>query len=241
MLALTKLGGRGTGFRTRTPAVPPGSRARLRAPRDRTESRLGRVGRRGESRAIGLGEAMRGAPVRLHTLMGRCPTLAALQGALCVASCFSPRVSALGVRYHTGAESMDRVDAETRSRIMSRIRKRGSRSTERRLRAYLARSGVRGWRMHADDLPGKPDFYFPEPRVAVFVDGCFWHTCPRCKIRRPRSNEAYWGPKLERNRRRDRTVSSALRRRGWLVLRIWEHELRETPDRVVARIRRATA
>jgi DNA mismatch endonuclease Vsr len=71
----------------------------------------------------------------------------------------------------------------------------------------------------------RPDFVFQEARVAVFVDGCFWHGCPRCYVR-PRGNAAFWRKKLATNRARDRRVNRALRRLGWRVVRIWEHELR---------------
>ena len=99
------------------------------------------------------------------------------------------------------------------------------------LRAY----GIHGWRRHYD-LPGRPDFVFRRERVAVFVDGCFWHACPAC-FRMPTSNVDYWRAKVKRNRRRDRLVTDELRRRNWHVVRVWEHAFKE-PDRVAARLRR---
>ena len=132
---------------------------------------------------------------------------------------------------------MDRVSPASRSRIMSAIRASGNRTTELRLRAHLARSGVRGWTIRPRGMIGNPDFAFADDRIAIFVDGCFWHGCPKCS-RPPSSNRSYWVPKLEGTRRRDRRVSAALRREGWSVVRIWEHDLREAPDRAVARVRR---
>lgn len=119
---------------------------------------------------------------------------------------------------------MDKVSSETRSRVMARVRSTRNRSTEWRIRAALIRAGVRGWRLNAKDLPGRPDFSFPAQRIAVFLDGCFWHGCPKCR-RVPASNTDYWTAKIRRNRLRDRRISTILRRDGWHVLRIWEHEI----------------
>ena len=82
-----------------------------------------------------------------------------------------------------------------------------------------------GWRRQLP-LPGRPDFAFPKAKVAVFTDGCFWHGCPRCYTR-PKSNRKFWDTKVIRNRERDREVSRGLRRKGWRVVRIWEHALQK--------------
>ncbi len=120
----------------------------------------------------------------------------------------------------------DVFDRAKRSEVMSRVRSRGNRSTERRLRAHLAAAGIGGWRMHADDLPGTPDFAFDRERVAVFVDGCFWHGCRRCRSV-PADNRDFWQQKIDTNRRRDRKASRALRATGWSVVRLWEHDLKD--------------
>lgn len=73
---------------------------------------------------------------------------------------------------------------------------------------------------------GRPDFVFPKQKVCVFVDGCFWHGCPKC-CRIPKSNEEFWEMKILGNALRDVMVSGALRRQGWKVLRIWEHDLNQ--------------
>lgn len=120
---------------------------------------------------------------------------------------------------------------------MAAVRGTGNRSTEVKLRLCLVRAGLRGWRVQPRDLPGRADFVFDAARLAVFVDGCQWHGCPRC-YREPRSNVEYWRHKRLRNRRRDAHVNRELAQAGWRVLRIWEHQLRQDPDRIVRRIRR---
>jgi DNA mismatch endonuclease (patch repair protein) len=95
-----------------------------------------------------------------------------------------------------------------------------------------------GWRRHLPIL-GKPDFAFPTLKVAVFVDGCFWHACPT-HFRMPLNNRAFWEKKLAVNRRRDRAVTLGLRRAGWRVIRIWEHDLKRS-NRVPSSIRRLVA
>lgn len=111
-----------------------------------------------------------------------------------------------------------------RSALMALIRGKGNASTELRLVAALRAAGIRGWR-RGSRLPGRPDFTFAAARLAVFVDGCFWHGCPR-HHRLPRTRRAFWRAKVMGNRRRDRRVDRELRALGWSVLRIWEHDLR---------------
>jgi DNA mismatch endonuclease Vsr len=101
----------------------------------------------------------------------------------------------------------------------------------------MVRAGIRGWSINARAVIGKPDFVFSTQRLAVFVDGCFWHGCPKCR-KIPATNVAYWSRKIYRNRARDRRSSSRLRKDGWTVLRVWEHHLRDL-GRVIARIRAA--
>lgn len=129
----------------------------------------------------------------------------------------------------------DNVDRDTRSKVMAAVRSSGNRSTEARLRDILTQAEVTCWREQAKDLPGVPDFVFDKERVAIFVDGCFWHGCSRC-YRRPSSSQEYWDEKVQTNMKRDRRVRARLRRQGWAVLRVWEHSLSE-PDKVVRRIK----
>ena len=123
-----------------------------------------------------------------------------------------------------------------RSERMSRIRARGNQSTELRMVAILRAHGLVGWRRH-QKIPGTPDFVWRRERVALFVDGCFWHGCPRC-YRKPASNEKFWAQKVARNRARDGRVARRLRREGWSVLRVWEHCLRDE-EAVARRVARA--
>jgi DNA mismatch endonuclease (patch repair protein) len=115
----------------------------------------------------------------------------------------------------------DFLSKETRGRVMSRIRSRDT-TPELRLRRALHAAGARGWRCHARQIAGKPDLAFTRWKVAVFVDGCFWHCCPE-HGNAPRANVAYWQWKLAKNRARDAAVDQALRRGGWNVVRLWEH------------------
>ena len=134
----------------------------------------------------------------------------------------------------------DVFTAAERSEIMARVRSRGNRATELRLIALMRECGITGWRRGAP-LPGKPDFIFRAQKVAVFVDGCFWHGCPR-HGRVPLSRRSYWKPKLARNVQRDRAVTRALRASGWTVIRIWECALaRSHAGRTLTRIARALA
>ena len=123
-----------------------------------------------------------------------------------------------------------------RSEVMSRIRGRGNEKTEVRLAKLMRAEGIRGWRRHLP-IPGRPDFTFRKQKVAVFVDGCFWHGCPRC-FRLPKQNRAFWKAKIEGNQKRDRSVNGRLRRLEWKVLRIRECQLKKS-DWVVSRIRQA--
>jgi len=126
--------------------------------------------------------------------------------------------------------------SKTRSQIMSSIRGKRNKSTEGRLRFVLVRRGVSGWKLNPISLPGKPDFLFPEGKLAVFVDGCFWHGCARCG-HLPKTRTAFWQAKLAANKRRDRRVAANLRRDGFSVMRVWEHEV-ATPKSLARIVRR---
>lgn len=132
----------------------------------------------------------------------------------------------------------DTLTAAERSERMSRIRSRGNSATELRLITLLREHRIVGWR-RGSPLPGKPDFVFRAAKLAVFVDGCFWHGCPR-HGRTPKTRIAFWTAKLARNAQRDRIVTRTLRESGWLVLRIWECALaRSRAKRTAGRIAHA--
>lgn len=129
---------------------------------------------------------------------------------------------------------------QKRSEVMSRIHSQGNKATELRLITIFREARITGWRRR-QPLLGKPDFVFRKQQLVVFVDGCFWHGCPKC-YRRPASNQTYWDEKIQRNHRRDLQVTRELRKSGWKVLRIWEHQLSEKGlGRLINRISRALA
>lgn len=129
----------------------------------------------------------------------------------------------------------DVFTAAERSKVMASVRSRGNRSTELALLSALKEHKITGWRRHYP-VTGKPDFAFPHLRLAVFVDGCFWHGCPRCG-RIPHSNRSFWETKINRNKERDRKKTKELKARGWSVLRVWEHDLRHARiSKVIRRI-----
>jgi DNA mismatch endonuclease (patch repair protein) len=130
---------------------------------------------------------------------------------------------------------VDVVDRATRSRFMAAVRSRGNLSTEKKMVRLLREHGFRGWRRQIP-MSGTPDFCWPRQKVALFVDGCFWHGCPRC-YKTPKSNVRYWKKKIVSNRKRDRRIDVELRRGGWAVLRIWECRIQD--KKTAARIQKA--
>jgi DNA mismatch endonuclease (patch repair protein) len=124
------------------------------------------------------------------------------------------------------------------SERMSRVRRRDT-APELELRSELHRRGLR-YRVDRRPLKGVPsraDLVFGPAKVAVYVDGCFWHSCPEHGTM-PRSNEAFWQDKLARNRERDATVNELLAAAGWTVVRVWEHEeIDAAADRVESAVR----
>jgi DNA mismatch endonuclease (patch repair protein) len=140
-----------------------------------------------------------------------------------------------------------------RSEVMSKIRGRENKATEVALAKLFRQHGITGWRrqvlirispaiaavaapQRGEGVKIRPDFVFPKLRLAVFVDGCFWHGCPKHGTQ-PKANAAFWRNKISRNQTRDRLVTHTLRQSGWRVLRIWEHELaRNNAPRLLHRI-----
>lgn len=109
---------------------------------------------------------------------------------------------------------------------MRSVKSKGNKSTETVLRMFLIHKGVSGWKMHPKDIPGKPDFWFPNKHLAIFVDGCFWHGY-FCITHIPYKNPDYWKKKIERNVARDKEVTNQLKGMKIRALRVWEHELRD--------------
>jgi len=112
-----------------------------------------------------------------------------------------------------------------RSQIMSKVRSTGNASTELKLIAEFKERKITGWRRNSK-IFGRPDFIFPKLRVAVFVDGCFWHGHD-CRNTKPKDNADYWRAKIERNQRRDQAATERLTALGYRVVRIWECEFQK--------------
>lgn len=126
--------------------------------------------------------------------------------------------------------------ALTRSQQMARIRGRDT-SPERILRQELWRTGLR-YRLQVKTAGGRPDLVFPKARVAVFIDGCFWHGCPEHYVR-PRTKDEFWSAKLRENVERDVKQTAELEQGGWRVCRLWEHEVWEDPLGAARRVAEA--
>lgn len=119
----------------------------------------------------------------------------------------------------------DRISPEARSCLMKRIRLRNT-GPELALRRKLWALGLRYRLTSNPPLPGKPDILFPGTKIAVFVDGCFWHGCPT-HGHIPKSRMEYWRPKIARTQQRDTKTNAKLASMGWHVLRFWEHQVRD--------------
>ena len=123
----------------------------------------------------------------------------------------------------------------TRSELMSRIRSSGNLTTELRMVRLLRSARITGWR-RGSLLPGKPDFVWSKQRIALFIDGCFWHGHNCGRNLTPKRNARFWRHRIEQNQARDRRVSAQLRRDGWKVLRFWECSLVKRPKHCINRI-----
>ena len=118
---------------------------------------------------------------------------------------------------------------------MQAIRAKGNMSTELKMVKLFRENNITGWRRHLP-LPGKPDFTFRKEKLTLFVDGCFWHRCPKC-YREPKTNAEFWKNKIENNVKRDLKVTKELKQAGWSVIRLWECELKK-PQRFLTRIQK---
>lgn len=137
------------------------------------------------------------------------------------------------VGYGTLDAMTDFLSKETRSRVMARIRSKNTKP-ELALRQALFAEGIRGWRCHNRQLLGKPDLAFSRWKVAVFVDGCFWHGHP--DFFTPGKSGEYWDKKIARTQERDRLANAALAAAGWRVLRFWDFEVEDDLDDCVERV-----
>ena len=126
---------------------------------------------------------------------------------------------------------MDTVSKRQRSYIMSRIR--GTRTKPE----LIVKENIDGRKLkyQPKGIPERPDFANKTKKVAVFIDGCFWHKCPRC-YKPPKSNKKYWKAKIERNTKRDKYVNRKMKKEGWTVLRFWEHQVKENKSFVIKKL-----
>lgn len=118
----------------------------------------------------------------------------------------------------------DVFDSKKRSDIMSKVRSNNNKSTELALLKFFKENNITGWKRNYP-VKGHPDFVFLDKKIAVFVDGCFWHGHD-CRNTRPSDNAEYWQKKRERNIKHDKEVTAMFENRGWTVIRIWECELK---------------
>lgn len=134
----------------------------------------------------------------------------------------------------------DNLKPEDRRKAMRAVKGKGT-SLERRLSSTLAGMRLKGWRKNAGDIAGKPDVVFDAQRLAIFIDGCFWHGCAHCRRKLPATNRGYWKRKISRNVALSESVGQRLHGEGWAVVRIWEHDIRESTvmEKVRMKIRQA--
>ncbi len=133
----------------------------------------------------------------------------------------------------------DPLNKAERSTLMAKVRSKGNLSTEMAVESVLRASSIWGWRKHPKNVLGHPDFYFPRVKLVVFVDGCFWHGCPKCG-RIPKTRVKFWTDKISSNRLRDDRLRGRLRKSGFFTMRIWEHEVKKASwvNRLLIRLKR---
>jgi len=141
-------------------------------------------------------------------------------------------------RNYKRRRSKDRISKATRSRLMSRIRSKNT-GLEKRFFALLRKHVKVRFKTHAKDLRGKPDVVFPDQRLCVFVDGDFWHGWQYPRWKHQMKNK-FWRDKIETNRKRDNRNRQYLRRKGWKVLRVWEHQVSSNSPKTIDLIKATT-
>lgn len=125
---------------------------------------------------------------------------------------------------------MDNLTSAQRKKCMSHIKRRDTKA-EVIFRKAIWNNGIKGYRIDVN-LPGRPDIYFPRYKIAIFIDGCFWHKCPECFVE-PKSNQEYWLPKIDRNVERDKENEIKLNQIDIDVIRFWEHDVKQNLDNIV--------
>lgn len=126
------------------------------------------------------------------------------------------------------------------SRIMSANRRKDTKP-EVIFRKTLWLNGIRGYRLHWNKVPGRPDIAFPKKKVAIFINGCFWHRCPKCNLPLPKSNASFWKEKFKNNVARDTRKITELENNGWRVLTIWECDIKKNFKASVNKVKASLA
>lgn len=126
--------------------------------------------------------------------------------------------------------------SELASKVMSSIRAKNTKP-EVIFRKLLWYNGIRGYRLHWKKVEGKPDIAFAGKKIAIFINGCYWHRCPKCDLPLPKSNTEFWKKKFERNVNRDKRKIFTLREIGWKVFVFWECEIKSDPELLIEKIR----
>jgi DNA mismatch endonuclease, patch repair protein len=127
-------------------------------------------------------------------------------------------------------------EKEVTSKIMSSIRAKNTKP-EIALRKALHASGLSGYRLHWKKAPGKPDITYPGRKLAIFVNGCYWHRCPHCNPPFPKTHQGFWEEKFRKNTERDLRKVEQLEQQGWKVIVIWECQIRDNLQICVDMIR----
>lgn len=126
---------------------------------------------------------------------------------------------------------------EITSRVMSANKAKNT-APEIIFRKMLAGEGIKGYRLNWKKAPGKPDIAFPKRKIAIFINGCFWHRCPYCKLSFPKTHTNFWKQKFAKNKIRDKQKVATLRKDGWKVLTIWECQIKKHPNQSIIRVRK---
>ena len=123
------------------------------------------------------------------------------------------------------------------SKVMSANKAKNT-GPEIAFRKLLSHAGIRGYRLHWKKAAGKPDIAFPGKKIAIFINGCFWHRCPYCKPSFPKTHKEFWTQKFKKNKIRDKEKILALHKNGWKTLTVWECQIIKHPSQSIARVKK---
>jgi len=130
----------------------------------------------------------------------------------------------------------DTVSYKKRSEIMKANKPKGNKSTELKLIKIFKEIEIKGWRRNYTIAKSSPDFVFLKKKIAIFVDGCFWHGHD-CRTLKPKTNKKYWDEKIKKNRERDIIIKNRIENKGWRVIRIWECEIKKDKENIILQLK----